>query len=49
MVEVLDAEPLLVNVHDGPAPRWDARPLTRFERRGLDAGRSITDLTYRRL
>jgi tRNA (guanine-N7-)-methyltransferase len=48
MGEVLDAEPLLVNVHDGPAPRWDARPLTRFERRGLDAGRSITDLTYRR-
>ena len=49
MVEVLDAEPLLENVHDGPAPRWDDRPLTRFERRGLDAGRSITDLTYRRV
>ncbi len=49
MVEVLEAEPLLENVHDGPAPRWDDRPLTRFERRGLDAGRLITDLTYRRL
>ena len=49
MVEVLDAEPLLENVHDGPAPRWDDRPLTRFERRGLDAGRPITDLTYRRV
>ncbi|MEO5709773.1 MAG: tRNA (guanosine(46)-N7)-methyltransferase TrmB [Nocardioidaceae bacterium] len=49
MVAVLDAEPLLVNEHDGPAPRWEDRPLTRFERRGLDAGRSITDLTYRRL
>lgn len=48
MVAVLDAEPLLVNVHDGPAPRWADRPLTRFERRGLDAGRTITDLTYRR-
>lgn len=49
MAEVLDAEPLLENVHPGPAPRWPDRPLTRFERRGLDAGRSITDLTYRRV
>ena len=49
MVDVLDTEPLLENVHDGPAPRWADRPLTRFERRGLDAGRSITDLTYRRV
>ena len=49
MAEVLDAEPLLTNVHDGPAPRWEDRPLTRFERRGLEAGRSITDLTYRRV
>jgi tRNA (guanine-N7-)-methyltransferase len=48
MVEVLDAEPLLENAHDGPAPRWDERPVTRFERRGLRAGRPITDLTYRR-
>ena len=49
MESVLDAEPLLENVHRGPAPRWEDRPLTRFERRGLEAGRSITDLTYRRV
>jgi tRNA (guanine-N7-)-methyltransferase len=49
MVEVLEAEPLLANVHEGPAPRWGDRPLTRFERRGLDAGRPVTDLTYRRV
>jgi len=49
MVAVLDAEPLLDNVYDGPAPRFEDRPLTRFERRGLDAGRAITDLTYRRV
>ncbi len=48
MAEVLDAEPLLENVHDGPAPRWEDRPLTRFERRGLEAGRPVTDLAYRR-
>ncbi len=49
MCAVLDAQPGLENVHpDGWAPRWDARPVTRFEQRGLDAGRSVHDLTYQR-
>ena len=48
MREVLDAEPLLENEHGGAAPRWADRPQTRFERRGVRAGRPITDLTYRR-
>jgi tRNA (guanine-N7-)-methyltransferase len=45
MREVLDAEPLLSG---GPTPRWDERPVTRFERKGLAAGRRITDLRYER-
>jgi tRNA (guanine-N7-)-methyltransferase len=45
MTEVLHAEPLL---EGGPAPRWRDRPETRFERRGLDEGRTIVDLDYRR-
>jgi tRNA (guanine-N7-)-methyltransferase len=49
MAEVLEAEPLLENVYDGPAPRFEDRPLTRFERRGLEVGRSITDLAFRRV
>lgn len=49
MAEVLDAEPLLERATDGAVPRWEDRPLTRFERRGIDAGRSITDLDYRRV
>jgi len=49
MPAVLDAEPLLENVYDGPAPRFEDRPLTRFERRGLEEGRVVTDLTYRRV
>lgn len=49
MVAALSAEPLLENVYDGPAPRWADRPLTRFERRGIRAGRPITDLLYRRV
>ena len=46
MLEVLDAEPRL---EGGVTERWDERPLTRFERRGLTAGRQVTDLCYRRV
>ena len=45
MVEVLDAEPLL---EGGVVARWEERPVTRFERKGLARDRLITDLTYRR-
>jgi tRNA (guanine-N7-)-methyltransferase len=45
MVQALDAEPLLSG---GVVPRWDERPVTRFERKGIEAGRAITDLAYRR-
>ncbi len=49
MRAVLDASEAFVNLHpDGWAPRWAARPVTRFEERGLDAGRDILDLRYRR-
>jgi tRNA (guanine-N7-)-methyltransferase len=43
--EVLDAEPLL---EGGPVERWAERPSTRFERRGLAAGRPPSELCYRR-
>ncbi|CAB4710623.1 MAG: tRNA (guanosine(46)-N7)-methyltransferase TrmB [Actinobacteria bacterium] len=46
MIEVLDAEPGLVG---GVVERWSERPVTRFERKGLDVGRTITDLAYRRV
>lgn len=45
MLEVLDAEPLL---EGGVVERWTDRPVTRFERKGREAGREITDLAYRR-
>jgi tRNA (guanine-N7-)-methyltransferase len=50
MRQVLDAEAGLVDQHLGAAwaPRWPDRPLTRFEGRGLEAGRTVRDLTYRR-
>jgi tRNA (guanine-N7-)-methyltransferase len=46
MRAALDAEPMLTG---GVTDRWEERPLTRFERRGLDEGRAVTDLTYRRV
>ena len=45
MREVLDAESLLSG---GVTARWDERPVTRFERKGLAAGRGISDLAYTR-
>ncbi|MCR6032349.1 tRNA (guanosine(46)-N7)-methyltransferase TrmB [Nocardioides sp. zg-579] len=45
MLEVLDAEPAL---EGGVVERWAERPVTRFERKGVEAGRTITDLCYRR-
>lgn len=45
MQTVLDAEPAL---EGGVVPRWDERPVTRFERKGVEAGRAITDLAYTR-
>ena len=48
MLEVLSAEPLLVNTADGYAPRPDYRPQTKFERRGLRLGHGVWDLVFRR-
>jgi tRNA (guanine-N7-)-methyltransferase len=48
MVATLEAEPGLENRHDGWAPRYALRPLTKYEQRGLDAGRTIHDLAYGR-
>jgi tRNA (guanine-N7-)-methyltransferase len=49
MRDVLDRHPRFDNEYPGvDAPRWTDRPVTRFERRGTEAGRTITDLSYRR-
>ena len=45
MLEVLDAEP---GLSGGVVERWAERPVTRFERKGLEAGRTITDLAFTR-
>lgn len=46
--EVLDGHPEFVNEYGGYASRLQARPVTKYELRGLNAGREIIDLTYRR-
>jgi tRNA (guanine-N7-)-methyltransferase len=45
MRDVLDAEPALSG---GITERWSERRVTRFERKGIEAGRDIIDLAYTR-
>jgi len=37
------------NLTGGRTARWEERPVTRFERRGIEAGRPPVDLCYRRV
>ena len=48
MRETLDGDPGLVNAYGGYAPRPEHRPVTKFEQRGVRAGREIFDLVYTR-
>jgi tRNA (guanine-N7-)-methyltransferase len=48
MLEVLAAEPLLVNTTPSYAPRPGARPETKFERRGTALGHGVWDLVFQR-
>jgi tRNA (guanine-N7-)-methyltransferase len=45
MIAVLGAVPELSG---GVTERWAERPVTKFERKGVEAGRTIIDLVYRR-
>jgi len=48
ILETLRAEPLLANTSPGFAPRPEYRPLTKFERRGLNLGHGVWDLLFER-
>jgi len=48
MLEVLSAEPTLVNSADGFAPRPEYRPLTKFENRGIRLGHGVWDVIFRK-
>jgi tRNA (guanine-N7-)-methyltransferase len=49
ILQTLAGEPRLVNTADGFAPRPDYRPLTKFERRGLQLGHGVWDVVFRRV
>ncbi|MEU4008854.1 tRNA (guanosine(46)-N7)-methyltransferase TrmB [Streptomyces pseudogriseolus] len=51
MLEVLTGHPDFENTQEdgGFAPRPEFRPLTRFERQGLDKGHVVNDLLFRRV
>ena len=48
MLEVLSAEPSLLNSTNGFAPRPAYRPLTKFENRGLRLGHGVWDVIFLR-
>jgi tRNA (guanine-N7-)-methyltransferase len=48
MLEVLSAEPGLRNAYSGTAPRL-GRPMTKFERTGIEKGHAVTDLVFVRV
>jgi tRNA (guanine-N7-)-methyltransferase len=48
MLEVLTAEPALLNTAEGYAPRPDYRPVTKFENRGVRLGHGVWDLVFTR-
>ena len=48
MLEVLGAEPLLVNTASDYAERPAYRPVTKFENRGLRLGHGVWDLVFKR-
>jgi len=48
MLELLSAEPSLENTASGYADRPEARPQTKFERRGLGLGHHVRDLVFRK-
>jgi len=48
VLEILSAEPRLVNTAQDYAPRPAYRPLTKFERRGLKLGHGVWDIIFRR-
>jgi tRNA (guanine-N7-)-methyltransferase len=48
VLRVFSAEPLLENTAADYAPRPNYRPLTKFEKRGLNLGHGVWDLVFRR-
>ncbi len=49
MLDVVQAEPALVNLAEGFAPRPDHRPLTKFEARGRRLGHAVWDVLFQRV
>lgn len=47
ILEILAAEPLLQNTAADYAPKPEYRPLTKFEKRGLNLGHGVWDLLFR--
>ncbi len=49
VLRVLNEEPSLQNTAADYAPRPDYRPLTKFEKRGINLGHGVWDLVYKKV
>lgn len=49
ILQVLSAEPALVNTAKDYAPRPEYRPLTKFEQRGIRLGHDVWDIVFQKL
>ncbi len=48
ILDAFNSQDKFINPYPGESPRFVDRPITKFEQRGLDAGRTIHDFTFRR-
>jgi tRNA (guanine-N7-)-methyltransferase len=48
ILEILRAEPMLENTADNYAPKPEYRPLTKFEKRGINLGHGVWDILFTR-
>jgi tRNA (guanine-N7-)-methyltransferase len=49
VLQVLNDEPALLNTATDYAPRPEYRPLTKFEKRGINLGHGVWDLVYKKV
>ncbi len=49
VLETLEGLPMLKNTHERWAPRPEYRPVTKFEAKGMAAGRTIRDIIFRKV
>ena len=48
-LNILEQNPVLQNTSDAFTARPDYRPMTKFERRGINLGHNVFDIVFRKI